>query len=103
MWLEEWMKFMETGFPEFIGVKEAKLTWYSKDELLQKIKDNEPNKTWFRLVLLEAMIFEPYYTISMEKDKKGKEIPSKKYDLVHMPFCDYDKSYGDDFLNTFFD
>ncbi len=36
----------------------------------KKIELNNPNKPWFRLVLLEAMLFEPYYALSTEKIKK---------------------------------
>jgi hypothetical protein len=29
------------------------------------------------LVLLEAMLFEPYYPLGIEKDKKGNDVPVK--------------------------
>ena len=101
-WLEEWKHFMEIGFADFTGVENAVLHWYRKDELLQRIEDTEPEKTWFRLVLLEAMLFDPYYTLSTEKDKNGKVIPSKKYKELHLPLVGYNKSMGDKFLDSFF-
>lgn len=88
---------MEKGFADFTGVKDAKLKWYTTANLLDKVKQNNPKGTWFRLVLLEAMIFEPYYALSLEKDKDGKEVPSTEYDGLK-----FDHSDGDQFLDSFF-
>lgn len=101
-WLEEWKHFMNVGFADFVGSKGAKLHWYRKDELLQKVRENAPENIWFRLVLLEAMVFEPYYPLSTEIDKKGHEIPSKKYKKLSKPLFGYNESSGDDFLDSFF-
>lgn len=100
-WLHEWKSYMESGFEGFTQVPGAKLQWYSKEELLQRIESNNPYGTWFRLVLLEAMLFEPYYVLSTEKDKDGKDVPSKKYDSLHSPVGGYKESIGDTFLETF--
>ena len=75
---------------ELFRTEGAVLHWYSKQELIKKIEENEPQKTWFRLVLLEAMLFEPYYPLGVEQDKKGKAVPSKnttscKYRLAGIP------------------
>ena len=64
---------MSQGFASFLQMPDAELHWYSKKELIQKIEENNPNGTWFRLVLLETMLFEPYYPLSLEKDKKGND------------------------------
>lgn len=98
-WLDEWKHYMTIGFADFVGYEGAELKWYGKDELIQRVRDNEPEKTWFRLMLLEAMLFEPYYPLSLEKDKDGKEIPSTKYKKIN---SDYDASDGDKFLEAFF-
>lgn len=96
-WLEEWKQYIGMGFADFIGCKDAKLHWYSTEELKERIKDNKPDETWFRLMLLEAMLFEPYYPLSLEKNKDGQEVPSTKYKKLS---CDDAK--GDKFLNTTF-
>jgi len=101
-WLEEWKHYMSIGFADFVGQNGAELQWYSKEELVRKINENEPEKTWFRLVLLEAMLFEPYYPLGLEVDKKGNEAPSKKYRELSMPFVGYDESRGDAFLEEFY-
>lgn len=49
----------------------AALHWYSEQELLTKIEANCPSGTWFRLALLEAMLFDPYYPLTIETDKKA--------------------------------
>ena len=59
-WIEEWKHYMTIGFSSFVQDESAVLHWYSKEELLERIKDNEPEKPWFRLTLLETMLFEPY-------------------------------------------
>lgn len=102
-WIFEWKDYMEKGFPGFTGKEDAVLHWYSVQELKDRIISNDPSKVWFRLMLLEAMLFEPYYPMSMEKDKAGKEIPSRKYDELKNPMFSYKKGEGDKFLDTFFE
>ena len=101
-WIEEWKKYMELGFPGFVNDEEAKLHWFTKEELIERVKSNSSKGTWFRLVLLEAMLFEPYYALSIEKDKKGNDIPSKKYESLHNPVNGYKKGEADKFLEEFF-
>lgn len=101
-WLEEWKHFMSIGFADFTGIEGAELHWYTKDELIRKVEENNPEGTWFRLVLLEAMLFEPYFPLSTEKDKKGDEVPSKKYKELNKPLIGYSESSGDKFLDAFF-
>lgn len=101
-WLKEWKRYMETGFSSFVGDENAVIHWYSVQELHKVVNSNLPEKPWFRLVLLEAMLFEPYYPLSLETDKKGNEVPSTKYKELHMPLMGYSKSEGDKFLEEFF-
>ncbi|WP_253197632.1 hypothetical protein [Clostridium algidicarnis] len=101
-WLEKWQSYMESGFADFVQEKGAKLHWYSKEELLKKVCVNEPTKPWLRLILLESMLFEPYYPLSIEKDKKGNDVPSKRYDTLKVPLAGYRKNEGDNYLNSFF-
>lgn len=101
-WLEEWKSYMELGFSGFVNDESAKLHWFSKDELVEMVKNNSAKETWFRLVLLEAMLFEPYYALSIEKDKKGRDVPSKKYDSLQNPINGYKKGDADNFLEGFF-
>lgn len=61
------------------------------------MSESQPNDIWFRLVLLEAMLFEPYYPLTTEKDKKGNDVPCKKYKGLK---CD--KSEGDKFIDSYF-
>lgn len=101
-WLEEWKHYMESSFSSFVGDENAVLHWYSVQELHDVICNNSPEKPWFRLVLLEAMLFEPYYPLSTEINKKGNEVPSTRYKELHLPFVGYSKSEGDKFLDCFF-
>ena len=101
-WLDEWKEYITKGFSSFLQVEEVELHWYTEKELIQKIEENEPHGTWFRLVLLEAMLFEPFYPLGIEKDKKGNDVPSKKYRDLQNPINGYRKSCGDDFIDSFF-
>ncbi|GHU43349.1 hypothetical protein FACS1894111_08800 [Clostridia bacterium] len=101
-WLDEWKEYITKGFSSFLQIEDAKLHWYTEQDLLQKISENEPQNTWFRLILLEAMLFEPYYALSVEKNKKGNDVPSKKYSQLQIPLCGYAKGTGDIFLESFF-
>ncbi|NMD38528.1 MAG: hypothetical protein GYA87_07625 [Christensenellaceae bacterium] len=102
-WLNEWKNIISSGFESFLQVKGAKINWYNDEkELIQKIEENEPHKTWFRLVLLEAMLFEPYYTLGLEKDKKGNNVPSQKYKMLQNIFNGFKKDLGDNYLDSLF-
>jgi hypothetical protein len=50
------------------------------------------------LALLEAMLFEPYFPLSTERDKKDKEVPSKKYNALKSTVTGYNRKQGDEFL-----
>ena len=101
-WLKEWKNYISIGFPEFINEKNAKLNWYNYKELIEKIEKNNPSKEWLRLILLEAMLFEPYYTLSFKENKKEKMVPSKKYKDLQNKLFGYNKDIGDEFLNNLF-
>ena len=101
-WLDEWKQYMTHGFASFLQVSDAKLHWYSEQELIQKIEENAPCGTWFRLVLLETMLFEPYYPLSLEKDRKGNDIPSKKYKDLQNAISGYKRNEGDRYLDALF-
>ena len=96
-WLKEWQAYISAGFPDFVGDKTARIKWVSYDDLIKLVSSNSPEKPWFRLVLLEAMLFEPYYPLSTEKDRKGNVIPCKKYKNLK-----YNKTEGDKFLDSYF-
>ena len=93
---------MGTIFNQKTFIIKNEINWYKKEELIERIEENNPQGTWFRLVLLEAMLFEPYYALGTEKDKDGKEVPSKKYKRLHLPVGGYSESEGDSFLENFF-
>ena len=101
-WLQDWQKFISDGFESFTQVSEAEMHWYSMDELLQCIAKHNPNKPWYRLILLETMLFEPYYPLGIEKNKKGNDIPIKKYKHLNNPVNGFKKGEGDQFLNEQF-
>ena len=101
-WLHEWAKFISDGFESFTQVPGAKMHWYTMGELQQYIVGQNPNEPWYRLILLEAMLFEPYYPLGMEKDKKGNDVPCKKYKHLNNPINGFKKSEGDRFLDAEF-
>lgn len=101
-WLDEWKEYISKGFSSFLQIEDAELHWYTEQELIQKTEENEPQNTWFRLVLLEAMLFEPYYPLGLEKDKKGNDIPSKKYKDLQNIINGYKKGNGDHYIDSFF-
>ncbi|MGI5935350.1 MAG: hypothetical protein ACOX7I_00870 [Oscillospiraceae bacterium] len=101
-WLDEWKEYISKGFSSFLQIEGVELHWHTEQELLQKIAENEPQNTWFRLVLLEAMLFEPYYPLGLEKDKKGNDVPSRKYKDLQNVISGYKKGSGDDYIDSFF-
>jgi len=101
-WLNQWKEYISNGFGVFLQLETAHLHWYSEEKLIRKIQQNNPSDVWFRLVLLEAMLFEPYYPLSLEKDKKGNDIPSRKYSALQNPLWGYGKGLGDSYLDSVF-
>lgn len=101
-WLQEWNKFISDGFESFTQVPGAQMHWYAMDELHHRISEHNPNEPWYRLNLLETMLFEPYYPLGMEKDKKGNDVPCKRYKNLNNPINGFKKAEGDRFLNEQF-
>lgn len=102
-WLEKWKAYMEAGFESHTEVTGAKLKWYSLDELFQHIEANNPEQgCWYRILLLEAMTFKPYYAFEEEADAKGKTIPTKKYKFLGVVPLQFDFAQGDAFLDAVF-
>lgn len=101
-WLREWKKYMTNGYASFLQSENARLHWHDLESLFKLIKENNPSGTWFRLVLLEAMLFEPYYPLSLEKGKKGQEAPSKKYKDINTLMAGYKENEGDRYLEETF-
>lgn len=101
-WLNEWKSFISSGFSIFTQTAGAEMHWYSEEQLIKKVEENQPQSTWFRLVLLEAMLFEPYYQLRLVKDKKGNDIPDPKYKALQGPVSGYKDGTGDTFLEEFF-
>lgn len=69
-WIQEWTKFISDGFESFTQVPGVKMHWYTMGELQQYIAGQNPNEPWYRLILLEAMLFEPYYPLERRRIKK---------------------------------
>ncbi|OJF92816.1 hypothetical protein [Alkalibacterium sp. 20] len=101
-WLKEWKDYMSKGFSSFLQIEDAELHWYTEQELIDKVEGNTPQSTWFRLILLEAMLFEPYYPLGLGQDKKENDIPSKKYKNLQKVVNGYKKATGDDYIDSFF-
>lgn len=101
-WLEEWQAYLSDGFSSFIQIEDAELHWYTLPELLQKIRENEPMDIWLRLAMLEAMLFTPYYPLSLDKDKNGKDVPSRKYRELERFFNAHKSEAGDAYLDSIY-
>ena len=101
-WLNEWKTFISSGFSSFTQTAGAEMHWYNKEDLIKRVEENHPYDTWFRLVLLEVMLFEPYYPLGLVKDKKGNDVPDPKYKDLHGPVIGYKEGTGDAFVEEFF-
>ena len=96
-WLIEWTDYIQKIFSSFNFDNQSEIHWYTKQELRQKIKENNPKEKWFKIVLIETMVFEPYFPLNCEKDKNGNTVPSKKYKALKI-----DKTAGDKWLRGYF-
>jgi hypothetical protein len=41
-WLDEWKGYISKGFSSFLQIEDAELHWYTEQELIRKIEENEP-------------------------------------------------------------
>lgn len=101
-WLSEWKKIISKSFESFTQVSGAEIKWYSLEKLHEKIIKLNPTKPWFRLVLFEAMLFEPYYPLRVIKDQDGKYSLSKEFCSLDKFFNKYNKDRAHKFLNKEF-
>ena len=69
-WLDLWKQFVSERFDAECPVKNAKLKWYSKDDLIKSIEDNQPQGEWFKQVIVEVCVFKPYFSFGNKSDKK---------------------------------
>lgn len=99
-WLNEWKDYISKGFSGFVNKNEAKITWYSEEEIIRRINNNGPNVLWLRLTALEVMLFEPYYPLSMKVDEKGKPVASKKYIELKKLNSGFRKANSDAYLQS---
>lgn len=102
-WLRRWSKSMEEGFPGFVGDADAKLRWMSPDEMRGAIEEEDSGGTWLRLVILEAMAFEPYYPLEPKKGLEGAVQRLGSGAMKGAPLAGYSRSAGDSFLRFFFE
>lgn len=102
-WLRRWSKSMEEGFPDFVGDAGAKLRWMSPDEIRDAIEEENSEGTWLRLVILEAMAFEPYYPLEPKEGLEGAIQRLGAGAMKGAPLAGYSRSAGDSFLRFFFE
>lgn len=101
-WVSEWKRNIDNGFNSFTQQQAILMTWYSEEELIEVIEASQPEQTWLKLVMLEAMLFEPYFDLSFDTDKKGKVVPSKKYSNLRKPPNMCKKAVGDKYLEILY-
>ena len=85
-WLEEWKSHITAGFPKIVNNKNAVLHWYSMNEIIHMIQEKNPNNTWFSIVLMEAVMFTPYYPLTFAAKINGELTPSKKYSVLQKKY-----------------
>lgn len=97
-WLKRWSDIIKEGFPEFVGDEGAELHWLTLDKLTAVIEDEGPSDPWFRLVLLESMLFEPYYLLDPEEDDRSALQKLSNAAGTKLPFAGYSARLCDGFL-----
>lgn len=100
-WSSEWKRYIGLGFAGFTNVEGAEIHWYSSSELRAKFGD-QLNTVWFKLIILESMLFQPYFPLTTEEDEDGKPVPSKRYNKLNSKRHRCSKNQGDLFLDSFF-
>lgn len=100
-WLDTWKDVMARNFSGFMQ-EDVRLTWYTEPELYARIRALEPKNTWYKLVLFEALLFEPYYALGAARNDKGEFVPDRKYDPLRAPLSGLDNTERTEFLEKRF-
>lgn len=96
-WLEEWKTSITVNYPTFFQRKNISIRWYPIQELLNKVEKKNPKTAiWFSLILLEAMLFSPYYPLNVGRHNSQA---IKEYQKAQKA---YDEKAGDVFLDSLF-
>lgn len=98
-WLGQWCATMEENFPSFVSDEGAVLRWLSAEELDRAIAEEGADGTWLRLVVLEAMLFEPYFALSPEEEKGGIAQQVGRLAGLDHPLAGYSERAGDEWLS----
>lgn len=97
-WFDQWRHYINKGF-KFLTHSDEKMVWYSRDELIDKIRERNPELPWFNYLIRELMYFRPYFSIVDRIDKEGQlEVSNKFLNLYRM--CNV--STLDNFFDPFF-
>ena len=101
-WLRRWSDIIREDFPEFVGDESAELHWYALSELKAAIEEEGASNPWFRLALLEAMLFEPYYLLDPEGDERSTLQKFGDAAGTRLPLTGYSEKACDEFLEETF-
>ena len=91
-WLEEWETYVSIKFPS-VCPEHKDMKWYGKDELMEKIEELEPSKKWFKQVLLEVSLFNPYFALGSFNKRKCRKIKVNKDENSFLDVMFNGKSY----------
>lgn len=95
-WLIEWSKQIKYNFSRLAKKEVIKINFLSLEELINKIENTSfNNNIWLKWVLLDLMIFEPYFPLNMDIDKKGNKSPCKEFNKVRIVSLDKSDKYLD--------
>lgn len=82
LWLDTWDRSIEDYLKTYGGKSsQTKLSYFELAEKIKKLDQNAQNKVWKYMVLLECVLYSPYYPLSDNKDAykpfKGLSIDKK--------------------------
>lgn len=96
-WLEEWKTSITVNYSTFFQRNNISIRWYSLQDLMNKVEKKNPKTSiWFSLILLEAMLFSPYYPLNVDRQNSQAK---KNYQKAQKA---YDEKAGDVFLDSLF-
>lgn len=96
-WLEEWKTSITVNYSTFFQRDNISIRWYTIQELMNKVEKKNPKTSiWFSLILLEAMLFSPYYPLNIDRQDSQA---IKKYQKAQKA---YDEKAGDVYLDSLF-
>ncbi|MCQ2522049.1 MAG: hypothetical protein MJ105_06685 [Lachnospiraceae bacterium] len=100
-WLLKWQQDVLSEYKEIHGA-DARIEWLNRKDVSAIFKEEKMDTPWVKTILLEAMLFRPYFPYKKELNDKGVDISAKKHKSLQRRVLAYREGRADRYLANLF-